>query len=124
MIKHYQLRNLYPLTGTIISAILFVSYWNIGFNNFFAITVTILGLVIWWTASITLGKAFALIPKTSELIQAGIYSKIKHPIYVGFSMTGIGWAILSSFIRAKKEEKKFVKTFGEKYLDYKKNTWF
>ncbi len=139
MIKHYQIRNLYPLVGTVISAALFVLYWDSGFNKFLAIAVTSLGLVIWWAATIKLGKAFSLIPKASELIQTGIYSKIRHPIYVGFSLVGIGWAILtqasllillgaifvlSSVIRAKLEEEKLVKTFGEKYLDYKKSTWF
>lgn len=78
-------------------------------------------------------------PQASELIRAGIYSKIRHPIYAGLSLTSIGWAILtrsslfivlalttvtSSIIRAKLEEKKLVTTFGEKYLDYKKKTWF
>ncbi|MDO8564323.1 MAG: isoprenylcysteine carboxylmethyltransferase family protein [Nanoarchaeota archaeon] len=139
MIKHYQIRNLYPLVGTIISIVLFVIYWNNGFNKFLAIIITFFGLMIWWTASITLGKSFSITPKASELIQTGIYSKIRHPIYVGFSITGIGLAILthsnllillsilavlSSFIRANLEEKKLVEKFGEKYLNYKKSTWF
>ena len=139
MIKHYQIRNLYPLVGTMLSVILFWLYFNKGFNQFLALTLIIFGLIIWWTASITLGKAFSIIPKTSELIQIGIYSKIRHPIYVGFSMTVIGLAILthanllillsilavmSSFIRAKLEEEILVKTFGKKYLNYKKKTWF
>lgn len=138
MLKHYQIRNLYPLVGTIISVALLVLYWNNGFNKFLAIIVTSLGLIIWWMATITLGKAFSIIPKASELIQTGIYSKIRHPIYIGLSLTGIGWAvltrasllillsalfILSSIIRAKLEEKKLVKTFGKEYLNYKKNTW-
>lgn len=139
MIKHYQIRNLYPLLGTIISIFLFVIYWNNGFNKFLAIILTSIGLIIWWTASITLGKSFSITPKATELIQIGIYSKIRHPIYIGFSMTGIGLAILtqanlfillsfllvvSSFIRAKLEEKKLAERFGERYFKYKKSTWF
>ena len=139
MIKHYQIRNLYPLAGTIMSVALFVVYWDSGFNKFLSLVVTSLGIIIWWTATITLGKAFSLIPKASELIKVGIYSKIRHPIYVGLSLVGIGWALLtqtsllillavativSSIIRAKLEETKLVKTFCEKYLNYKKETWF
>lgn len=139
MIKHYQIRNLYPLVGTIISVVLFVRYWDNGFNKFIAIIITSLGLTIWWAATITLKQAFSLIPKASELIQTGVYSKIRHPIYVGLSITGVGLTILtrasvfilltaavilSSIGRAKLEENKLVKKFGEKYLNYKKNTWF
>ena len=138
MIKHYQVRNLYPLIGTILSIILFVLYWNKGFNQFLALTFAISGLIIWWIASITLGKAFSILPKASELIQTGIYSKIRNPIYIGFSLTGIGWAMLtresllialaviavvSSIKRAKLEERKLLKKFGKTYLNYQKNTW-
>lgn len=139
MIKHYQVRILYPLIGTIISAILFIFYQNNGFNWSLALFTTILGLIIWWMATITLGRSFALVPKAGGLIQNGIYSKIRHPIYLGFSLAGIGWAILtrsdllillvvgiilSSVIRASLEEKKLIKTFGEKYAAYKKQSWF
>ena len=139
MIKHYQIRNLYPLVGTIISVALFIFYWDNNFNKFLSLFVTIPGLIIWWSATITLGKSFSFVPKAVDLIQTGIYSKIRHPIYLGFSITATGWAILtqsillillavgivlSSVIRASLEEKKLIKTFGEKYIIYKKRTWF
>lgn len=139
MLKPYQIRALYPLIGTVISLVLFVFYRNNGFDKSLSLIITIAGLIIWWMATITLGKSFALVPKAVGLIQNGIYSKIRHPIYLGFSLAGIGWAILtrsdllillaagivlSSVIRASLEEKKLVKTFGEKYLAYKKRTWF
>ncbi len=139
VIKHYQIRNVYPLIGTIISGILFFFYWDGGLKKFISLFLMILGLIIWWVASITLGKYFSIMPKASGLIQTGIYSKIRNPIYVGVSLTGIGWAVLtqnsllillafatvvSSFVRAKLEEEKLFKKFGKKYLDYKEKTWF
>ena len=139
MFKHYQIRAIYPLVGTVISLAFFVFYRNIGFNKIISSTITTLGLIIWWTATITLKTSFSLIPKASGIIQNGIYSKIRHPVYVGLLITNIGWIILtrsvpvillvigitlSSIIRMLLEEKKLIKTFGEKYITYKKQTWF
>lgn len=139
MVKHYQIRNLYPLIGTVISVVALMLYWNNTVTFFLSLFLMSLGLIIWWSATITLGKSFSLVPKATELIQSGIYSKIRHPIYLGFSMTWIGGAlltksrlivvlaicaVLSSVMRALLEEKKLVKTFGEKYMAYKKQTWF
>lgn len=136
--EHYRVRFLYPLAGTIVSVVLFVLYWDFGFNKFLSLFVTLIGLVIWWVATITLGRSFSLIPRARELIQKGIYSKIRHPIYWGASITSVGWVvlthslvlvfvaavfILSSLVRASLEEKKLIETFGGKYISYKKRTW-
>lgn len=129
----------YPLAGTILSIVLFVFYRDLGFNKFLSLSVTLIGLVIWWAATVTLGKSFSLIPKATALVQKGVYSKIRHPIYWGASITAVGWVILthstvwilvaamfilSSIVRASREEKKLIETFGEKYISYKKRTWF
>lgn len=136
--EHYRIRFLYPLAGTIVSIVLFIFYRDFGFNKFLSLFVTLIGLVIWWAATITLGKSFSLIPKVTALVQSGIYSKIRHPIYWGASIASIGWVILthstvlifvaavtilSSIVRASLEEKKLIEIFGEKYISYKKRTW-
>lgn len=138
MFKHYQVRLLYPLAGTIVSVVLFVFYRDLGFNKFLSLFITLIGLVIWWAATVTLGKSFSLIPKATALVQKGVYSKIRHPIYWGASITSVGWVvlthsrvlvfvaavfILSSLVRASLEEKKLIETFGDKYISYKKRTW-
>lgn len=138
MFKHYQLRSLYPLVGTIVSVVLFIFYRDLGFSKFLSLLVILIGLVIWWAATVTLGKSFSLIPKATALVQKGIYSKIRHPIYLGASITAVGWVILthstvlilvaaifilSSIVRASLEERKLIETFGDKYISYKKRTW-
>lgn len=139
MIRHYQIRVVYPVIGTIASVALLFIYWNTNLQTLFSLLFISIGLIIWWSATITLGKSFSVVPQARELIQSGMYSVMRHPIYVGISLTTIGWAILtssylfillaiaaavSSVARAKLEEKKLMQTFGEKYLAYKKKTWF
>jgi len=99
--------------------------------------LTIVGLCLLWVATLSLGKSFALMPKADRLVMAGIYSKIRHPVYVGLSLISLGWLILipdllmavfafliitSSIIRACLEEKVLIKKFGKRYLRYKKKT--
>lgn len=70
-----------------------------------------------------------------ELITNGIYRLIRHPQYSGFALMIIGflvqWPTIITLVMApillimynrlaKKEEKKMVELFGEKYLEYSK----
>jgi protein-S-isoprenylcysteine O-methyltransferase Ste14 len=74
-----------------------------------------------------------------KLVTTGIYSKIRHPMYVGLVALHIGMPfIFRSFITCLSsilwtaiicvwthfEEKNLERSFGQKYLDYKKATWF
>ena len=74
-----------------------------------------------------------------KLVTTGIYSKIRHPMYVGLVALHIGLPfIFRSFITCLSsilwtaiicvwshfEEKNLERRFGQKYLDYKKATWF
>jgi protein-S-isoprenylcysteine O-methyltransferase Ste14 len=36
----------------------------------------------------------------SELVQSGIYGKVRHPIYGGLILLGLGWALLSAYLPA------------------------
>ena len=88
---------------------------------------SLLGLIIWWLGKIALGDMFTALPKAKKVVQTGIYSKIRHPIYVGLSFIFIGWTFLSQnkwiliitlvliliFISRMKRENKFLeKKFG------------
>lgn len=70
-----------------------------------------------------------------ELVTSGIYKYIRHPQYSGFALMIIGfliqWPTIITLIMApillimytklaKKEEKKMVELFGEKYEEYRK----
>jgi protein-S-isoprenylcysteine O-methyltransferase Ste14 len=74
-----------------------------------------------------------------ELVTMGIYSKIRHPMYIGLVLLHIGFPfIFKSFIAClsviiwasfialwtRFEEKNLERRFGRKYLEYKRQTWF
>ncbi len=74
-----------------------------------------------------------------ELVSTGIYSKIRHPMYVGMILFHVGFPfIFKSFIACLStilwaafiltwkyfEEKNLERQFGKKYIEYKKRTWF
>lgn len=76
--------------------------------------------------------------KTDRLITKGVYSKIRHPMYLGMILTFIGFPLafqtlltLSSIIVWLPmillwrywEEQDLKKRFGQKYLDYQSKTW-
>ena len=73
------------------------------------------------------------------LVTTGIYSKIRHPMYFGLILLHVGYpfifksfaACLSTILWAgfiaiwkRFEEKNLERRFGQKYIDYKRQTWF
>lgn len=74
-----------------------------------------------------------------ELVTTGLYSKIRHPMYIGMILFHIGYPLIfksfvallsvvvwAAFIFSWKvfEEKNLERRFGKKYTEYKKRTWF
>ena len=74
-----------------------------------------------------------------ELVTTGIYSKVRHPMYIGIILFHIGLPLIfksfmamvstvlwAAFVFAWKvfEEKNLERQFGEKYVEYEKKTWF
>ena len=79
------------------------------------------------------------IENIDHLVTNGIFSKIRHPMYTGFILWIIGWAAfhgswlalvigivaIANILWWKKlEEIKLVFEYKEKYIDYRKSTWF
>ena len=137
--KRHHYENLLPLAFTIISIGIFLFYFQNKIHNYVGFILTVFGLVIWWFGKLTLGDAWSVKAKAKKLVTHGIYSKIRNPIYVGLTLTFIGWAIfipcpfwaIAAVItviilvyRARKEEKVLLKKFGKKYKKYKESTWF
>ena len=103
------------------------------------IIIAVLWLGLWILSRIHLGDAFSVQPQAKKLVQNGIYSKIRHPIYI-FSLVAFSgvvlalgkpifffimmWFFLIGVIRAKKERKILHETFWEEYKKYRKKTWF
>ena len=102
----------------------------------FAITAPALLLL---TARIQLGRAFSVRAKASTLVTAGLYSRIRNPIYVFSALLILGiiiWSgrpvflllfavlIPAQFLRSRKESAVLEAKFGDEYRQYKQKTWF
>ena len=111
------------------------------FGFYFNMAGFIIGLIgasfsIW--AISYLKRSFGLRAAVRKLITTGPYARIRHPLYFGeivhifgiaiLSGTPVGFyifvgAVLMQIVRAKVEERKFMRSLPE-YEDYKKNTGF
>ena len=114
-------------------------HWRGNAMQMFGLGLAIVAFTLWVIARVQLDRSFSLRPEAKELVTHGFYSKIRHPIYV-FSTLGVFglalginrpyfWIIFISVLllqiwRAGKEEIVLKAAFGQKYLDYKKQTWF
>ena len=93
----------------------------------------------WIAARRQLGASFSVRPEARHLVTTGIYSKIRHPVYVfgtpavvGALVALLGWgAVIIAVIvvpvevlRAHREEAVLVETFGAQYIAYRERTWF
>jgi protein-S-isoprenylcysteine O-methyltransferase Ste14 len=90
-------------------------------------------------ARIELGGSFSVRPKAQTLVTHGLYSQIRHPIYVfgGLLVAGVLlyinqpralWLFVAviplQIYRARQEEKVLQARFGDEYQQYKSRTWF
>jgi protein-S-isoprenylcysteine O-methyltransferase Ste14 len=99
------------------------------------------GLAIGYWARATLGAAWGLLPRAggpTGLVTSGPYARVRHPVYLGFSLGLLGiavafanWVALLIFLllilpglawRAVVEERVLADTFGEEYRLYRQRT--
>jgi protein-S-isoprenylcysteine O-methyltransferase Ste14 len=86
-----------------------------------------------------LGSSFAVTPMAKELVTKGLYSKIRHPIYLFGTSVFIGMALVVHGItlyvfsaillvrnlwRARQENRVLEEKFGDTYRTYCKHVWF
>lgn len=96
-----------------------------------------LGLILW--GRLTLGKHYNVSTSRDaplyidhKLITTGPYAYVRHPMYLGILLTGVGGILLyrtwtmvfftanffGLIIRAKREEESLLKEFGDKWHEY------
>lgn len=108
----------------------------------FGIFLCGIGISIWarlnistnWTPGYN--YAYYTVRKSQTITKIGIYTYIRHPIYVGIFLAYVGAELIAQsyvsvvllglfvimYIQAKKEEKLLSKRFGKEYKDYMKKT--
>lgn len=101
--------------------------------------VTLTATALLTAARVNLGDSFSIAPEAKAVVKHGMYSRIRHPVYVFSALIFCGFALYFDFllllilpavlapiqiVRARKEEQILEKTFGEEYRAYKRSTWF
>ena len=117
---------------------------NFGFGHeelvYVGLAVGGVGVILWILAMLTLGPSLAVLPGTDQLVTRGVYSYVRHPIYVGIVLT-LGGLLLAcgsticliyvfvvvvplNIFRARTEEQVLREQLGEAYQQYRDTTFF
>lgn len=127
--------------GLVTLGFLFCLYWFFRLDALYwgGAALSMVGLLLIWKALYDLAEEFKIMPGAKRLVTRGIYSKVRHPTYIGLSLLLFGWAFVINSsvmswialgvtvlnaIRAYFENKTLQKKFGKKYKEYRKRTWF
>ena len=130
----------------IISYLVYLAFFGFGviarLNNtlsYIALFLSLVCAVLWFVARWQLGEAFSVTAQAHQLVTQGLYSKIRHPIYVFGTMAFLfvvlalqGWpaliiwafVILIQVARVRREERVLAEAFGAEYTAYRSRTWF
>ena len=130
----------------IIVYLIYLAFWGLGIVaglhntlSYVALCLSIACAILWFIARWQLGDAFSVDAQASRLVTQGLYSKVRHPIYVFGTLAFLfvvlalqGWpgliiwtvVILIQVSRIRREERVLAETFGEEYTAYRSRTWF
>lgn len=142
--QKFRLNVLIPSLYLLPLVVAYFSEKNSGFGFHFLVLPAILiaagGCALWILAMVHLGKSLAVLPGSNRLVVSGIYQYLRHPIYVGITLTLFGFIVACgstfglvylfvvvlplNFIRARLEEKELIEQYGARYRDYMKSSWF
>ena len=114
-------------------AILIIKEFTFGFLIYPGIAFIITSIVLTYLSYIDIKKDFLTAKKVTK---SGIYTKVRHPMYLGVILFYIGISLVSSSLfvaaysviailfiiwQAFNEEKHLIKRFGREYLKYKRD---
>lgn len=115
----------------------FESDWNL--QRYVGTVLAIVGISFVALARYQLGRSFSVSAQAHRLVTSGLYSKIRNPIYVFGLVMLLGLALvlqkpefwvflaiaaIAQVIRARREARVLEAAFGEKYREYRRQTWF
>jgi len=113
--------------------------WRNDGHHWIGAAISVPAFCLWMLARHQIGTSFAVRAEAKKLVTHGLYSKIRHPIYIfgGLAFLGeflaLGWYIwtavfvlmnLTQYIRVRREERVLTEAFGDEYCAYKAKTWF
>lgn len=130
-----------PVASFVCVSILFyyLGRLHFGIQQLTAIIITSFGYILWLIGRYNLGIYYSLLPKAEQIVSKGLYSKIRHPLYISQMLvlagvifyigdTRLWWLFFMILIfqlyRIHQEEKVLLLTFANDYRQYKNNTWF
>lgn len=58
-----------------------------------AVVISAIGLIIVVLGKLSLGRSFGLTPANRGIVSTGVYRFLRHPIYLGYVLTHMGFAI-------------------------------
>jgi protein-S-isoprenylcysteine O-methyltransferase Ste14 len=108
------------------------------FGTFVGLTVAAVSLGLVVLARLQLGQSFAVTPKATILVTHGLYSRLRHPMYIFFDLTvcGIALAVHRWYVllllaillplqvrNARSERAVLQEKFGARYEAYRRDTW-
>jgi protein-S-isoprenylcysteine O-methyltransferase Ste14 len=109
-------------------------YW------FSGLTLAAVTFPLWIVARLQLGSAFSVKARAQRLVTSGLYSRIRHPIYLFGALAMFGaflalqnWVILAfalatsvpvQLVRIRRENRLLRAAFGDAYERYRSTTWF
>ena len=103
------------------------------------LVLIVAGNALLTAARFNLGDSFSVTPQARKLVTHGVYSRVRHPVYVFSTLIIAGvplyfekpiyLLILAVLIpvqiaRARKEGQVLEEKFGNEYREWKRSTWF
>jgi protein-S-isoprenylcysteine O-methyltransferase Ste14 len=121
-------------------ALLAFAVWKRPHTPTLAVALVLAGasFPLWILARLQLGRAFSFGARADHLVTTGLYSRIRHPVYVFGSIASLAsvlalqvWWILAlclllqpiTVLRARREEQVLRAAFGDAYERYRRGTW-
>lgn len=108
-------------------------------ETFLGVVLAVVSFALVILARLQLGKSFSVTPKALDLVTHGLYSRLRHPMYIFADLTICGialaahcWYVLLLLaillplqtINAHAERNLLQERFGERYEAYRRTTWF
>jgi protein-S-isoprenylcysteine O-methyltransferase Ste14 len=108
------------------------------FGTIAGVALAAIAFVLMVLSRVQLGKSFTVTPKATDLVTHGLYSRLRHPMYVFLDLTLCGialavhrWYVLLPLVillplqirNARRESALLRENFGERYEEYRRSTW-